>query len=492
VHLVTLDIGTGGLHVVVYDTDGRLLADTYKAIGYASDARRNTLTFNPDRLFDRAMRLVRETFEKAEIPDEAAVVFAITGQRHGSVFLDSAMNPVLSVANLDGRVDAECVEQMRPHRTAIYDICGRLPSEIFPAMRMRWMARHQPDIHKRIRGFLMINEWFAYRLCGKPFAEKTSVSESLLFDVRTQRWSDEMIDLFGQSSMERWDIVDPGTIVGTITDDVARTYSFPKDSMISLGAGDTQCAVAGSRAFHPGDIVVVNGSTTPVVMVTEELVFDPLCRTWADLSDGSRYLIESNAGKTGMVYRDITDILSCRNLPEADISSIRDAQTRGIHSSLIPDPFRPVDFLNYRSSIEFGSDPVAMLRLLPYLMLENTAFAVAANIDEVRRVAPGDVHNVYLTGGSSRSVLTRNILSVLLEECPLFLTATYDTTAKGASMMALARWNDDVSLEEVFLETERDSLIPVENTTGTEISRIVRERYEIWCQRFRQDERAGV
>ncbi len=480
-YIVALDIGTGGLHVAVYQKSGHLLADTYKVFTYSSDSFPRSLVFSPEELFADAMDQINIALARAAVSEDGEFIFCITGQRHGSVFLDERMTPVLAVANLDGRVDEETAQVFQNESSRIYEVCGRLPSEIFPAMRLYWMERHQKELYNRIRGFLMINEWFAYRLCGTPYAEKTSVSESLLFDVSREMWSDEMALLFGQDHLERWPVVDPGTIVGTVSNEVVAEYRLSHRSLVSLGAGDTQCAAVGSRAFESGDIVIVNGSTTPVVMVTEALTPDPARTTWANLYDGKRFLIESNAGRTGMVYRDVMRMLACQDLPEADIRAVFDAERFGVSAVLVPDPYRSVDFLGYRSGVLFNGDPVPMMHLLPYLVLENTAFAIAAHVDKLRQVSGTEVRKVFLTGGSSRSPLTQTIVSVLLERFPLYLTSTYDTTAKGASMMALAERDDRIPLDEVFSEADSmHAAKPLEIDLKRALADLIRARYDWW------------
>lgn len=492
-YIVALDIGTGGLHVALYHKSGRLLADSYKIFRYASDSFPRSLVFIPEELFADAMVQIRTTLSKANVREDGEFVICITGQRHGSVFFDDGMKPVLAVANLDGRVDEGTVQAFRNDSAKVYDVCGRMPSEIFPAMRLYWMAHHQKELHKTISGFLMINEWFSYRLCGTPYAEKTSISESLLFDIHHERWSDEMTSLFRLDSLERWPVVDPGTIVGTVTDEVVSKYQLPRRSQVSLGAGDTQCAAIGSRAIENGDIVIVNGSTTPIVMVTDTLTPDPARNTWANLYDGKRFLIESNAGRTGMIYRDVTRMLSCQELPEADIRSVFDAERLGASAILVPDPYRPVDFLGYGSRVLFNGDPVPMMHLLPYLVLENTAFAIAAHVDKIRRVSGTDVRKVFLTGGSSRSTLTQTIVSVLLKHFPLYLTSTYDTTAKGVSMMALVNWDDRISLDEAFMEADQmDDARPLEINVERSTTELIRARYDWWKESIQGNHGVGA
>lgn len=477
---VTLDVGTGGLHVAVYERSGHLVADAYRAVAYASDELGRRLEFDPEALFQTSMGLVADTLRRVPTPQSGEILLAFTSQRHGCVFLDEAMEPVLAVANLDGRVDKETLARFELEAREIYALTGRLPSEIFPAPRLAWLSEHDPERYRRIAGFLMINEWFTFRLTGFPRAEKTSITESLLFDINTQSWSSRLGEIFGQKGLQEWQIVDPGEIIGPIREDLAARFGLPRRALVSLGAGDTQCAAIGSRAFHPGDVVAVNGSTTPVVMVTRELAFDPTRATWPDLYVGGKFLLESNGGKTGMVYRGVTEALSCQDLPEASPETVFDAERLGIDGRLVPDPSEPIDFLGSESELRFRCDPVELLHLLPYLMLENTAFAIAAHLEEVKRVTGTPARRVYLTGGSSRSPLTQLITSVLLEECPLYLTSTYDTTSKGAAMLALSRADDSLSLEEIFDTAggEGEQLKP--EGVSEAVSDLIRERYHRW------------
>lgn len=484
-YVVTLDVGTGGFHVAIYAVSGLLLAADYKAIEYKSQVHGKTLSFDPEHFFAVGMKLVATTIEGAGLDRTSPVTIAITGQRHGCVFHDAQMRPVLAVANLDGRVDRETLNRYTPHRSEIYRISGRVPSEIFPALRMAWMRDHDPHRLERISGFLMINEWFAYRLCDVARSEITNITESLLFDVAGVERSPRLDELFGQQGITTWPVVPPGTIIGTVRDDVSRTYGLPVRSKVSLGAGDTQCAAIGSGAFVPGDVVAVNGSTTPVVMVTESLTFDPEQRVWADRYVDDRYLIESNSGKTGMLYRDISRMLSCQDVPEPGVESIQEAETCEVSATLVPDPQEAVDFLGRGNEVRFRTDPSRVLRLLPYLMIENTAFAIVAHVEEVKRVSRTPARRVYLTGGSSRSPLTQAIVSILLEECPLFLTPIYDTTSRGAAMLAIAG-SDRSALEagvfEDSIDGEATELQP--NAETRRVADTVRRRYRQWNESF--------
>lgn len=485
-YVAALDVGTGGYHAAVYNDRLEVLADTYVEISYSSPhGNAALLEFDPEEFFRRGMEALASAVSEASLPPDCDLTVAVTGQRHGSVFLDSALNPLLGVANLDGRVDRETLHGWSREAPRVYRLAGRVPSEIFPAMRLVWMRREDPQRFSAIHSFLMINEWFCYRMTGNPAAEHSNTTETLLYDITAGSWSDELLEIFGLNHLHRWDLTRPGEVTGTVLPEVARGYRLPQGTKVSLSAADTQCAVVGSHAWDAGDVVVVNGSTTPVVQVCGKAILDPLGRTWVNRYTDELYLLESNAGRSGMVYRSITRALSCQDLPEALPETVLEADRLGVSGTLMPDPDAPVDFLGAPQEIRFLGEPVRVLQLLPYLMLENTAFAIAAAVEEVERTGGVPGARVFLTGGSSRSALTQALLAELLGDRSLYLTGTYDTTARGAAMVAYARVRSPGRLERGLRELPQlpgTRLVPPANLPG--FSGTVRNRYARWRQSF--------
>ncbi len=484
-HAAALDVGTGGFHAAVYSDDGRLAAEAYQIIRYSA-GNGEALEFDPESLFDSGVRLLSSVVDDAEIPAGESLVLAFTSQRHGSVFLDSNHRPVLAVANLDGRVGRDHLSRVEPHRSEIFRISGRTVSGVYPAMRLSWMSEHDPGCYRQISSFLMINEWFSFRITGNAVSEKTSISESLLFDIRAESWSDRLVELFHQEQIEQWQVVPPGTIVGKISREIADAYSLPEGAHVSLGPGDTQCAAVGTHAFAAGDIVAVNGSTTPVIMVIDRLMADPLERIWTDLYVDGLYLLEGNAGKTGMVYRGICESMGIEAPTDPSMDAIYEADRLSVGAVLVPDPWKPTDFLGSLHEVSIRSRPERLAPLMPYLMLENTAFGIAAKVEELTRAADRGPRDIYLTGGSSRSRLTQLIVSVLLEQYSLHLTSTLDTTAKGLAMIALAGAQAVRSVRDTWV-SEEDMGAPLRfSHRDTGVADLIRARYEQWKDHIRR------
>ena len=65
------------------------------------------------------------------------------------------------------------------------------------ALRLQWMAEHEPEILRRADKWLLIEDFVNMMLCGKMATDYTMASCTLLFDQRRLDWSDEMLELAG-------------------------------------------------------------------------------------------------------------------------------------------------------------------------------------------------------------------------------------------------------------------------------------------------------
>ncbi len=104
-------------------------------------------------------------------------------------------------------------------------------------------------------------------------------------------------------------MLEPGTITGTLKPEFAQRLKLGQETTVVLAAADTQSALIGTGALQNGDVTVVNGSTTPIQMVVDNLLIDPQLRIWSGPYLPGKWVLESNCGKTGMVYRQYLKII---------------------------------------------------------------------------------------------------------------------------------------------------------------------------------------
>ena len=120
----------------------------------------------------------------------------LSGQMHGLVCLDEA-DRVLRPAILwnDQRTAAECAEiEERIGLERLIELTGNRALTGFTAPKLLWLRRHEPDVYARIRRVLLPKDYVLLRLTGEHGIDAADASGTLLFDVRSRRWSDEVVD----------------------------------------------------------------------------------------------------------------------------------------------------------------------------------------------------------------------------------------------------------------------------------------------------------
>lgn len=448
--LLAVDLGTGGTHVAAIDAGLKLRASSYERIDYAAGAAPGALEFDPDALFASVLRLCARTVAEAGGASGCLGV-ALTGQRHGAAFLDDRNRTVVACPNIDARAPAEAAEAATAFGPRIWDLCSRWPAPFFPAVRLMWLRKREPDAFRRVSRIAMLNEWLCWRLTGRFASEPTNAVETLLYELGAARWSDELAGLFGLEGLSRNDLVPSGAAVGGLSPEAGRLIGLGGAVPVFLAPSDTQAAALGCGATEPGEAVVVNGSTTPTVRVTREFPPDPERRAWASPYVGGLGLVETNATRSGMVFRALSE--RCADFVESLagaqgvaldrerlLSAVRDSAETGVEAlgfwgPRVSDPSKPAFAVDALLCAK-GADPY---RAILGSYRENLAFAVASNIELGGRLAGTPTGSVFLTGGGSASARFCGIVAALLGtlgaggSAKVMRTDELETTMMGAA-----------------------------------------------------------
>lgn len=92
--------------------------------------------------------------------------------------------------------------------------------------------------------FLLIPDLITYWLTGRSFAERTNASTTGLLGVISREWDDELLARLGLPRSIFPDLMDAGTVVGTLTASVAATIGAPATlGVTAVGSHDTASAV---------------------------------------------------------------------------------------------------------------------------------------------------------------------------------------------------------------------------------------------------------
>ncbi len=192
---------------------------------------------------------------------------------HGLVALDAA-GRVLRPAMLwnDGRTGAECAEiEQTVGLDRLIALTGNRALTGFTAPKLRWIARHEPDVHRRIARIMLPKDYVRLRLCGEHATDVADASGTLLFDVARRRWSDEML-----AALE----VDPAWLPRAL-ESPAVSGVTAGGVPVAAGAGDQAAGALGVGVDRPGPASVVLGTSGVVFAAADAFAADSAARVHA-------------------------------------------------------------------------------------------------------------------------------------------------------------------------------------------------------------------
>ena len=300
-----VDIGTGNARVAVATTDGNILSIKRENVHYESDINyEDSIYFDPEELWEQILRLSKEAL--LEAGNIIIKAITATSQREGIVIVNKKGNSTLGMPNIDHR--GRAWDASIANKDLIFQLSGRYPTSLFSAYKLVGLSELYPLLFAEIEFFLSISDWIQFKFSGFACYEHSQASETLLYDVEKKQWSEELLALFDLSGNILPPLYHAGSILGPILPEVADLLNISKDAAVVVGGGDTQLAI---RSMEPStnDLVIVSGTTTPIIKLVDNYVVDEDQRTWTSrhIVEG-QYTLEANAGVTGLNYQRLKEI----------------------------------------------------------------------------------------------------------------------------------------------------------------------------------------
>ena len=446
--LVALDAGTGSGRCVVFDTEGTVVASaqepfTYRLLVDPEMPLLRGFDIDPVAFWGALGRCARSAL--AAVPSDAHIRGVVaTSQREGCVFLDAAGGVLYAGPNLDARAVLQGMEaQSRMPSERLHAITGHAPPYIFALARYLWFRQHHDA--SRIATLFMLNDWITHLLSGARVAEHSNACESMLYDVTRRCWADEILDTFDIPRAILPPLCDAGTPVGRVTAAAAAATGLPEGTPVFAGGADTESALLGGGVYEVGEVAAVLGTTTPVQQVLDAPCIDPDGNLWTSphVVPG-RWVLESNAGDTGSTYRWLLE-LTCGGTDAAAHAAAETAMAavgpapREIFCHLGPavfnlrnmNPLQPAGLL-FRFPLLHVDRPTRgdLLRAC----LENVAYAVRGNCEQIAAVSGRPLERLWVSGGMTRSPTLLRLLATTLD-VPLVVALVPDSASLGCAIL---------------------------------------------------------
>jgi xylulokinase len=196
----------------------------------------------------------------------------LSGQMLGVTLLDANARPLRpAILWNDGRAAEEGAEI----ETAFEDFAGLTGARAmpgFPAPKLRWLAKHEPQILERTRHVVMPKDFVRLRLTGEIACDRADASATLLMDTPGGLWSSPILEFAGIDETRVPRLVESAEIVGALRREAADRWALPPDTPIIGGAGDNMCGGVGAGVVRPGQAFISLGTSGVYFLANDRFV----------------------------------------------------------------------------------------------------------------------------------------------------------------------------------------------------------------------------
>ena len=269
------DIGTSSIKALLIDQSQSLLAEANISI---SISRPHPLWSeqDPEEWWRACLSAVDELRQKA--PDAFARLKAIglSGQQHGSVFLDET-GQILRPAILwnDGRCGREA-EELQASLLDFLDRASNLSMVGFTAPKVLWVKRYEPEIFAHTKKILLPKDYIRFRLSGDYVSEMSDAGGTLWHDIKNRKWDDTLLAASGIDRSYVGRLVEGSETSAHLSSTLSEAWGLKSNSVvIAGGAGDNAAAAVGIGAVNPGEGILSLGTSGVLFAVTNELKTKP-------------------------------------------------------------------------------------------------------------------------------------------------------------------------------------------------------------------------
>jgi sugar (pentulose or hexulose) kinase len=141
-----------------------------------------------------------------------------------------------------------------------------------------WIAQNEAELWDKTDKVVLISTWLTYKLCGNLVDSSASVIGHVPFDPRLRTWMkprDMRRLIFGIREDQCFDILEPGTVMGTITHKTAEETGLTAGLPLVATGSDKGCETLGLSCIS-GEKAALSFGTTATVQISTRSYLEPL------------------------------------------------------------------------------------------------------------------------------------------------------------------------------------------------------------------------
>ncbi len=440
-YILALDQGTTSSRAIVFDKQGGIVSISQQEFTQIYP-QPGWVEHDPLEIWETQKESARKALAAASLDPGQIASIGITNQRETVVVWErDTGKPVYNAIVWQCRRTADICRRLKQDglEREFSEKTGLLLDPYFSGTKLKWLLEHIPGLRERAEKgelcFGTIDSWLLFNLTGRHLTEPSNASRTLLFNIHSGVWDDDILRLLDIPRALLPEVVPSSGDFGRTKKEI-----FGKEIRVGGAAGDQQAALFGQACFDKGSakntygtgcFLLLNTGNRPVASRNKLLT----TVAW-DLGGGPEYALEGSVFIAGAVVqwlRDRLEILEKASDSEKLAASVPD--TGGVY--FVPAfvglgaPHWDPDTRGTILGITRGTTRANLIRAA----LESIAFQSYDLIEAIEKDSGQNIAALKVDGGASLNSFLMQFQADLLG-IPVQLPVVAETTALGAAYLA--------------------------------------------------------
>jgi len=270
-YIIAIDQGTSSSRCVIYDQQAKPVASAQQAFTQHFP-QPGWVEHDPEEIWQSQLAVLKQAMGDLNLHAAEIAGIGITNQRETTVIWNRRTGKPIANAIVwqDRRTAEECAKlNAKQLSDLITTKTGLLPDAYFSATKISWLLDHVPgaraEANRGELAFGTIDSWLIWKLSqgGLHITDVSNASRTLLFNIDTLCWDDELLALFNIPSSLLPEVKSSCEVYGHAHPDILG-QAVP---LVAI-AGDQQAALFGQLCTQAGMAKCTYGTGSFLMMNT--------------------------------------------------------------------------------------------------------------------------------------------------------------------------------------------------------------------------------
>jgi xylulokinase len=276
-YLLGIDIGTTSTKALLCKASGEIVREN-SARHPLYSPKPGWNEQEPQDWWLATKKCVRNLVKSAAIKEGELLAIGLSGQMHGSVFLDSG-NRSIRRALLwnDQRTHRECDEitERAGGREKLLQVTNNVALTGFTAPKILWLRRMEPHQYEKVRKILLPKDYIRFCLTGEFASDVADASGTLLLDIGKRTWSHDLLSRLDIDNELLPPLYESSEVAGMLSKSSARELGLTPGIPVVAGAGDQAASAVGMGIVKAGMVSATIGTSGVVFAHSETIAPNP-------------------------------------------------------------------------------------------------------------------------------------------------------------------------------------------------------------------------